>query len=155
MKTLEKKHLKYYLDTGLKYQYWEGGKKPKTDTLKGLFMAGNMMVIDDKPVIGEKSHKRLNQIKPIFHPFSDLTKEIEHNGEKFVPANCFWDEYICLTYFWDLKDSVLTLYREDDEDKDNPIMVIDPANMGIVDWSIMQKLFGWNFWIFDQSYFDD
>lgn len=26
-----------------------------------------------------------NTIKPILHPLSDLTKEIEHNGEKFVP----------------------------------------------------------------------
>jgi len=26
-----------------------------------------------------------NGIKPILHPLSDLTKEIEHNGERFVP----------------------------------------------------------------------
>ena len=26
------------------------------------------------------------EIKPILHPLSDLTKEIEHNGEKLVPA---------------------------------------------------------------------
>ena len=25
------------------------------------------------------------KVKPILHPLSDLTKEIEHNGEKFVP----------------------------------------------------------------------
>ncbi len=24
--------------------------------------------------------------KPILHPLSDLTKEIDHNGEKFVPV---------------------------------------------------------------------
>ena len=28
---------------------------------------------------------RLNEIKPILRPLTDLTKEIEHNGEKFVP----------------------------------------------------------------------
>ena len=28
---------------------------------------------------------RSNKCKPILHPLSDLTKEIEHNGEKFVP----------------------------------------------------------------------
>lgn len=27
----------------------------------------------------------INEIKPILRPLSDLTKEIEHNGEKFVP----------------------------------------------------------------------
>jgi hypothetical protein len=28
---------------------------------------------------------RIDNIKPILHPLSDLTKEIEHKGEKFVP----------------------------------------------------------------------
>ena len=27
----------------------------------------------------------INEVKPIIHPLSDLTKEIEHKGEKFVP----------------------------------------------------------------------
>lgn len=27
----------------------------------------------------------ISDVKPILHPLSDLTKEIEHNGEKFVP----------------------------------------------------------------------
>ena len=27
----------------------------------------------------------INEFKPILHPLSDLTKEIEHEGEKFVP----------------------------------------------------------------------
>ena len=26
-------------------------------------------------------------VKPILHPLTDLTKEIEHNGEKFVPLH--------------------------------------------------------------------
>ena len=29
----------------------------------------------------------LNDILPILHPLSDLTKEIEHKGEKFVPID--------------------------------------------------------------------
>ena len=28
---------------------------------------------------------KTDKLKPILHPLSDLTKEIEHNGEKFVP----------------------------------------------------------------------
>ena len=27
----------------------------------------------------------INDITPVLHPLSDLTKEIEHNGENFVP----------------------------------------------------------------------
>ena len=29
----------------------------------------------------------INMFKPILHPLSDLTKTIEHNGEKFVPLH--------------------------------------------------------------------
>jgi len=32
-----------------------------------------------------------NGIKPILHPLSDLTKEIEVNGEKFVPIVKIWE----------------------------------------------------------------
>lgn len=28
-----------------------------------------------------------NKVKPLLHPLSSLTKEIEHNGERFVPNN--------------------------------------------------------------------
>ena len=29
---------------------------------------------------------------PIIHPLSDLTKEIEHNGERFVPMNLIYED---------------------------------------------------------------
>jgi hypothetical protein len=32
-----------------------------------------------------ESRRGLNEIKPYFRLLSDLTKEIEHNGEKFIP----------------------------------------------------------------------
>ena len=34
----------------------------------------------------------LYDIKPILRPLSDLTKEIEHNGERFVPMHIFFQE---------------------------------------------------------------
>jgi len=34
----------------------------------------------------ERQMKQINEIKPILRPLSDLTKEIEHNGLKFVPS---------------------------------------------------------------------
>ena len=33
---------------------------------------------------------------PILHPLSDLTKEIEHKGEKFVPIDWLEDKYYTL-----------------------------------------------------------
>lgn len=35
----------------------------------------------------------LSEIKPILRPLSDLTKEIKHNGEKFVPLERLRKEY--------------------------------------------------------------
>lgn len=39
--------------------------------------------------IGWEGHNNVTDLefKPILRPLSDLTNEIEHNGEKFVPAN--------------------------------------------------------------------
>ena len=38
-----------------------------------------------------------HEIKPILRPLSDLTKEIEHNGEKFIPIEWFEDKYYTLS----------------------------------------------------------
>lgn len=35
------------------------------------------------------------QMKPILRPLSDLTKEIEHNGKKFVPL-----QYLSINIYW-------------------------------------------------------
>lgn len=44
----------------------------------------------------EKIHnRRLEEIKPILRPLSDLTKEIEHNGKKFVPL-----QYLSINIYW-------------------------------------------------------
>lgn len=37
-------------------------------------------------VVGESNfYTDIDKFRPILHPLSNLTKEIEHNGEKFVP----------------------------------------------------------------------
>ena len=38
----------------------------------------------------------VSDIKPLLRPLSDLTKEIEHNGEKFVPIEYFEENYYTL-----------------------------------------------------------
>ena len=37
-------------------------------------------------LVGETNFKT-DKFKPILHPLSDLIKEIEHNGEKFIPLH--------------------------------------------------------------------
>ncbi|MCH7724618.1 MAG: hypothetical protein IIC76_14960 [Bacteroidetes bacterium] len=64
MKTLELKHLAPYLPYEL--MLWDGEESFK-------------MLTEYIIVVQQEGWK------PILRPLSDLTKEIEHNGEKFVP----------------------------------------------------------------------
>lgn len=82
---LELKHLAGYLPYDLKGQYldcfgevetrWKG-KKIETFSCNLWGFTGIM-----------------ETFKPILHPLSDLTKEIEINGEKFVPIQKLEDKY--------------------------------------------------------------
>ena len=62
---LELKHLASYLEHGLKV-------KNHVNNITEL-------------TVGNLGHYLELQVKPILRPLSDLTKGIEHNGEKFVP----------------------------------------------------------------------
>lgn len=92
---LELKHIAPYLPYGLKVKYksavgWEKDGftpkyKTKTEKIEGI---DKMFVLYSN---GEGS--KLKEIKPILRPLSDLTKEIEHNGEKFVPIEFIEEKY--------------------------------------------------------------
>lgn len=80
---LELKHLAPYLPYGLKV-------KLLRKEYEGLYSEFSFRPYLDYP-LGIKINNdtiyaaMLSEIKPILRPLSDLTKEIEHNGEKFVP----------------------------------------------------------------------
>lgn len=73
---LELKHLAPYLPYGLKLF---GGIRQVEYEMN--FSILEYMINNDTLLI------------PILRPISDLTKEIEVNGERFIPANIFWIEY--------------------------------------------------------------
>jgi len=74
---LEIKHLASYFPYGLKFT---GGY-----TLESISMDGEMMLISEHR--GFINHRDgWNNITPILRPLSDLTKQIEHKGETFVPV---------------------------------------------------------------------
>lgn len=100
MKKLTIKELAPYLPFGLKWMpiivnryhlndYWdyirEGHK-----TEMGLFQVEKILecILNDP----NDPHKRAIHAKPILRPLSDLTKEIEVNGEKFVPNKFLCDK---------------------------------------------------------------
>lgn len=103
--------------------------------------------------------------KPILRPLSDLTKEIKHNGAKFIPLEILGQEFIQDGFFedgifaWgqpiaggDEQDYSLTIVKEDDSlnfniwwGKANELgngYVIEETPLK---YSYMLKLFEWHF----------
>lgn len=75
-------HLSAYLPYGLRMIF--EGKEGREITLSSITNQGKYGVV----ISGGTGPMWLNScgFKPILRPLSDLTKEIEHNGEKFVPT---------------------------------------------------------------------
>jgi len=78
---LELKHLAGYLPYGLKGISTE--ENLGIETVKGLNYYGKHNTVN---VVTDVDDIDLILFKPILRPLSDLTKEIEVNGEKFVPS---------------------------------------------------------------------
>lgn len=78
MKALELKHLAPYANTGVQYLSREGSYIPFT--YEDLYDIEIMQDEGREDVV-------VDFYKLILRPLSDLTKEIEHKGEKFVPLD--------------------------------------------------------------------
>jgi len=78
---LELKHLAPYLPYKLELliESEAGSSEPNIEQLKAIDTEINMVNF------GWGNAKELSEIKPLLRPLSQLTEEIEHNGEKFVP----------------------------------------------------------------------
>jgi len=75
---LELKHVVGYLPYGLKcYNHYH----PKLEINVIGFEKDSLLIVYDD----SKFYSAFGAFKPILRPLSDLTKEIEVNGEKFVP----------------------------------------------------------------------
>jgi hypothetical protein len=120
MAKLELKHLAGYLPYRLKVRHQSNITMEMTcERLKGDFLCIES-IIDG---FG----------KPILRPLSDLTKEIEVNGEKFVPIEWLEDKY----YTLDLHKQCLRLLEEDGE---NWIYQCD--------YMLVEQLLEWHFDIY-------
>ena len=126
---LELKHLAGYLPYGLKV-FRENKSVPsdafviKGATKENVFLSENGLVVVD-----------IDRIKPILRPLSGLTKEIEVNGEKFVPIERLRKEYSGF-YF-----------------ESNPELLIKSKNTNLyvsLNWTneFQQKLYEWHFDIY-------
>ena len=84
MKIPELKHWQSYLDTELKCSVPMYSEKTIL-TLKGIEIVENGYVL----LFDEFGEYPPEHVYPYLYPLDWLTKEIEHNGEKFVPKDKF------------------------------------------------------------------
>ena len=120
---LKLKHLAPYLPYQLNCN-WQN----KIYILQSVTIADRCKLLDN--FNNELYGTKLEHIKPILKTLSDLSKEIEVNGEKFVPIEFFDDE--------DTKSWLIIL----SETKD-----IEWA-LSYLGFFIVQKLFEWRFDVF-------
>jgi len=96
---LELKHLAGYLPYGLTGIY--NGRQTEIE-----FISKNGLLTNDS----FQHHLDFSEFKPILRPLSDLTKEIEVNGEKFVPIT----ELLKIKYKSFYEEKLSTRYSEID-----------------------------------------
>ena len=102
MKTLKIEHLSPYLPYNLRFKSY--GKEWEMTELRttGQYKVWACAYWCDKalayiPDINARGNSigtgfKFKDIKLILHPLSDLMKEIEHNGEKFIPSKRIFEE---------------------------------------------------------------
>lgn len=139
-------HLAPYLPYKLKLLYTHANK---IGTLSNVYTIGEGYDDDDTKIsVDHYDGEHLWMFKPILRPLSDLTKEIQHNGETFVPAIEISRD-LCCSYPGELK--IL------DDTRDNYIVIGTRIAGRIYDlkkkidrlefWQV-QKLISWHFDVF-------
>jgi hypothetical protein len=122
---LELKDLVSYLPYNLKsIDYFDGNKLIRDIT---LFNVANFF-------------DETTNAKPLLRPLSDLTKEIEHNGEKFVPIDRLWNET--------LEQVDNATYDDHFFSSDLKTTWISPDNVLQLEYIVVEKLIEWHFDVF-------
>lgn len=134
---LKLKQLAPYLPYGLKCRF----SKDEIYTIVGL--------VNENVYLKELTYPAdLFLCKPIFRPLSDLIKEIEHNGEKFVPLNKLSEVSINIDILNRNKDLYggfkFSLHESYIIGKTNKIGDVPCYN----NYGIIQKLIEWHFDVF-------
>jgi len=155
MEKLELKHLAPYLPFKLKVNHF--GKSKVLNCGQG----------SSNHWIGITSGLRYQDIikfAPILRPLSDLTKEIEHDEEKFVPMQklcreCFYKEQYPKDWSFGIRDSIFYASAIDSimtrlfEYNSKEMMFIgsnprDNYKMNVKQFKAFQRLFEWHFDVF-------
>ncbi len=119
MEKLELKHLAPYLPYGLKLQFIFKKEKIFLLSTYDEYKNGEQTILIAQALNG--------YYKPILRPLSDLTKEIEVNGEKFVPID-----------YYAFKNDINYIIEFQNK----------YSHYKSVKYGIMEKLFEWHFDVF-------
>jgi len=91
--------------------------------------------------------KDASLIKPILRPMADLTKEIEVNGEKFVPIKKIMEiRGYDLESIYDMEFDIngYGIFLKDN-DPDEPHFLLNPNNPNTIEYFIIKLMFEWHF----------
>lgn len=136
MKTLEIKHLAPYLPYELKCNViGPDDKAHKGVELTSISTKASYealtFVSGDTNLIGDLSMIHIEMVWPLLRPLSDLTEEIEVNGERFVPDQVWFKETNWLDYHYELQNMAANNYCD-----------------GYLPYKIQEKLIEWHFDVF-------
>lgn len=138
--------LKNYLGTGLMVQV--GSTKRNLTALQDdcrLAFVTAWMGSREKQMVG------IENVKPICYRLSDLDKEIEHNGESFVPLEKLRETFSFATTGYVNFDKDLDLQVEPFMDGGD----VGDVFINMLDFmEIMKLLYKWHFWAFGNEYFE-
>jgi hypothetical protein len=130
---LELKHLAGYLPYGLKAKMNIFSDNQTEVGIEGLSTIGEVELSGIRTTVNEFFD--ISEIKPILRPLSDLTKEIEVNGEKFMPLE--WFEHDSVADYFDGNIWVKFLFEDGRSD-----------DLSLIPFGMIQKLLEWHFDIY-------
>ncbi len=132
---LEIKHLAAYLPYRLSMIFEKSGR---LITMQSCFYNGNIHITDANE--GNCYDLSIWNFKPILRPLSDLTKEIEHNGERFLPIDELWEQT--------LEEINSNTYDDYFFNQDLKTTWICKENILQLEYVVVDKLFEWHFDVF-------
>jgi hypothetical protein len=142
MKTLELKHITPYLPYKLKCLY---SHTNKIGTISKINTIGDGFDNDNiKLSIDYLDSEHIWMFKPILRPLSDLTKEIEIEGEKFVPIDRILDNHSFVS------DIHISKFRKFKIIQEQIHILKDIKELGYryCDYWFLQYLLEWHFDVF-------
>lgn len=139
MEKLELKHLAPYLPYGLKVIIPYHQEKGIMNLSK---LSKYKCWLDNGGSIHLWQEQYIDKIKPILRPLSDLTKEIEHNGERFVPKELLREISGAFKPTDDIKNTFNICIV------DGTVTRFSALCVHVNQLELFQKLFEWHFDVF-------